>query len=323
MKNVLFVFSCPLGDTIIGTGFLTAYHNQFPDEQIYYTNIWPGGLNTIIGNHPFIKIFDRAIHNNIQFSNVYEIFVLEYKKYNISMETSNNMHECIYEYFEKKYGIKIPYVDNIPNIIVDNKTIKKYDKPMCLINHCVAYAGFDTAFWGLNNFYQFVERFKNRCHFISIGASGKNYDGNTIKRELPNVHENLIDKTDLNQLKNLMYNADFVLTGETGINHVAHIEAYKPRHVFLLSGNRISPNKINYKTPNVFDYKFYDEQKTCKETQCHVRSILKNINGFSCDDWCKYPVLFNNELMSCCLSEVKLDTVIKKFDEVLKTYESN
>lgn len=184
--------------------------------------------------------------------------------------------------------------------------------------------GFDTVFWGLNNFYTLVELLKDKIHFISIGASGKNYDGNTIKKELPNVHENLIDKTNLEQLKTLMYNADFVLTSESGINHMAHIEAYKPRNVFLLAGNRILPDRIVYKTPNVYDYKFYSELNTCKEEFCHTRSIFKKINNsFNSDKCCKYPVIHNNEIMSCCLSEISVETVYKKFLEVLKTYESN
>jgi len=183
--------------------------------------------------------------------------------------------------------------------------------------------GFDTAFWGLTNFYKLVELLKDKIHFISIGSTGKNYDGNTVKKELPNVHENLIDKTNLDELKNLIYNADFILTSESGINHIAHIESYKPRHVFLLAGNRLSPKKIHYETPNVYDYNFYDEDKICDETECHCRSILKRTNGYVWDTNCKYPVLHNNELLSCCLSEIKLETVYNKFLEVLKTYESN
>lgn len=325
MKNVLFAFAAPLGDTIIATSFLTSYHIQFPDHNIYYFNHWNNSLNQLIGNHSFIKQFNHFIHSCIKFDMIYELFLYEYKDYKIEIENDDMyLHHCIYEYFKLKYKIDLPIVDNIPNINIDNKSIKTYDKPVCLLNHCVSYGGFDTTSWGLTNFYNIVELLKEKIHFISIGATDVNYDGNIIKREIPNVHENLINKTNLEQLKTLIYNADFILTSESGINHLAHIEAYKPRHVFLLAGNRIMAKKIKYETLNVYDYNFYSEQNTCKEKFCHTRNIMSKINNqILGDTWCKYPVIHNNEIMSCCLSEVSVETVYKKFLEVLKTYESN
>lgn len=140
MKNILFIFAAPLGDSIIYSSFLTSYHQQFPEHQIYYTNKWPGGVDQLIGPHPFIITFDKNIHSNIQFGQIYEMFVIDFAKYNITFEPKTElMHYCIYKYFKLKYNIDLPIVENIPNIGINNKIIKKYDKPVCLLNHCVSY----------------------------------------------------------------------------------------------------------------------------------------------------------------------------------------
>ena len=131
------------GEAIQYSSLLTAYHNKFLDHKIFYFNQWPGTQSLIGTTHPYITTYIPEIHNNVKMDIIYEISVPEFsQKYKFKMENCKCLYHLAYEYFKLKYNIDLPMVPNIPCVAITDKTIKKYDKPLCLLNHCVSYGRF-------------------------------------------------------------------------------------------------------------------------------------------------------------------------------------
>ena len=320
MKKTLFVINAPIGDIINFSCILKDYHEMFQDEELYVITGMKPFLD-VFKNNSIVKLYDE----NIKYDKILHYDLAKFdqseggieKLRNIKNETKS-IQDTPYLYFKYMYNIDIPHKNYIPCIELD-ETQKKHisnKKPICLINGVAQYFMMDARYFGYKKYQQIINDFKDKIDFISIGNLNYNML-RTIKFE--NVVEDLVNKTSLYDLLHYIYNADIILTHESGIYHLVNIESYKERHVIVPAGARQSYKMNNYKTPNVkvywvenMDLSFY--QKNCykdDEKRCMICPLISKLNDIEIakDNFCKAPILNNGELLSHCMNNISVEQI--------------
>ena len=94
-----------------------------------------------------------------------------------------------------------------------NKLVKiESNKPICIINPNPNFFGFDSRFWGIKNYQYVIDSLKDKINFIAIGNN--NYNASIIPINLNNLFLDLVNKTNISQMLNLIYQENFVLKHE-------------------------------------------------------------------------------------------------------------
>lgn len=318
--NTLFVLNAPIGDIINFSCILKDYHEMFKNEKLYVITSLEIFLD-VFKNNSLVNLYDK----NINYDKIFQYNLAEFddgkfgkeKFKNIKLE-NNSLQDTPYLYFKYVYNLNIPHNNHVPCIELDDyqKQIIKNDKPICLINGVAQYFMMDSRFFGHKKYQQIINLFKDKVDFISIGTLKYNM---LRAASFENVKYNLINKTSLYELLHYIYNADIVLTHESGIYHLANVESYKQRHVIVPAGARQTFKMNNYKTPNVKVYWIENKDKTfyrnnCyegNENACMICPLISKLNDIEIakNNFCKCPVLNNGELLSHCMNDITVEQV--------------
>lgn len=141
----------------------------------------------------------------------------------------------------------------------------------------------------------------------------------------------LVNKTSIYETLNLIYQADFVLTHESGLYHTACIPSNKIRHVIIPAGSRMTFKSNLWKTKNVnihwignentdnyYKHCFQENNHLCMcgclFSEINVNTFIHKEHGANC----KMPVFSNGEVLSHCLYSIKPEQVINLFNNILE-----
>lgn len=166
------------------------------------------------------------------------------------------------------------------------------DYPVCVLN-----AGWksDTPakFWGRLNFESVVHALSDRILFVQVGAARS---GTDFHRPIPGALD-LLGKTSLRELAQLVYHADFVLTGISQLHHLAGIACYKPRHCVTIAGGREPENWANCHARDGVTWHWMAGNAPCGDAErgCHLSD---------CDD----PL---------CMKSIRPGEVVQLFEGIL------
>lgn len=332
--NTLFVLYCPLGDCINFSCFLKDYSQTFKGEDIYVkTN--PAMLNDLFTNNHIVNLF----RDDIRYDKIYEYRLGDFDtgpfgaiKRQMVKREEISLQDTPYIYFQKTYNLTVPHNNRIPCIELDEyqRSTIESDKPICLINAVAQYFMFDARFLGFNRFQRIVDDFYQRINFISIGNLSY---GLLRTNKLNHVCSDLVNRTSIYELLHYIYNADIVLTSESGIWHIANIQCGKPRYVIVPAGARQTHRMNHYDTPQVIVYWLENKDKDTfsnlcyngDEKGCLTEPLFSEVNGYRIcrDDSCRFPVVENNELLSRCLAHVTIEDVEVALNDCLNRISSN
>ena len=126
----------------------------------------------------------------------------------------------------------------------------------------------------------------------------------------------MVNKTTVYELLHYIYNADIILTHESGIWHCANIICGKPRYLIVPAGARQTSRMNRYRTPDVNVYWIENRDKESftgmcycdNEKGCMIEPLFSEVNDYVIcrDNSCKYPVLKDNEMISKCMSHIAM-----------------
>ena len=159
-------------------------------------------------------------------------------------DTGDTMVGAIYAGINRLTGREVQIRATAPEIYFTAEE-KRYslvplDRPVCVVN-----AGWKSdipvKFWGTDHFQTVVDALRDRVLFVQVGASRR---GTDFHPRLSGALD-LIGKTSIRELAQLVYHADFVLTGISQLHHLSGIEAYKPRTCITVAGGREPENWAN------------------------------------------------------------------------------
>ena len=333
MKNTLFIIAAPLGDMICFSPFLKDYKETYPDENLYI-NVQIPMLADLFQYNEYVKLYDERIHYDKIYD--YNLFTIDKselaKQYSklIRLNQGSIQHKH-YVYMNVLYRLNVEHKTFYPIIQFDtNKLVKiESNKPICIVNPNPNFFGFDSRFWGIKNYQYVIDSLKDKINFIAIGNN--NYNASIVPIKLNNLFLDLVNKTNISQMLNLIYQADFVLTHESGIYHAACIPTNKYKHVIVpvgmrhtfKSNNWSSPNTdIHWLTPETTEiyYKqcFNDNEHMCicgcVFNELHYGPVHHEENNSNC----KLPIFYDGEILSQCLYNIKPETVINLIENILE-----
>lgn len=331
MKKTLFVIAAPTGDTICFSPFLKDYKDKYPDEELYVKHIIDA-LAGLFQYNEYVKPYDSTIsYDKIYEYNLYQIDPSELgKKFGEQIiDNSSSIQAKHYFYLNSLYNFNVERKTLHPIIQANTSDYKiESDKPICLINPGANYLGFDTRFWGINNYQKIIDTFKDKINFISIGSNS--YNGLLNVRSLKNVYKDLINQTSMYETLCLINQADFILTHESGLYHAGCIPSDKIRHVIVPAGSRMTYCTNTWTTKNVIVHWLENENKELyhkhcfksNENSCHHIPIFSEINIGNFlhkehESHCKMPVFYNGEILSHCLYDIKPERVISLIENIL------
>jgi len=326
--NTLFVLNCPLGDCINFSCFLKDYHESFMDE-VLYIRATPSMLDELFKNNHIVNLFRDDIH----YDKIYEYRLGEFDSGSSGMDKRRRikreeitLQDTPYIYFDKVYHLPLVHRNRIPCIELDEyqKSKIESDKPLCLINAVAQYFLFDARYLGFSRFQRIVDDFYHRVNFFSIG--NLTY-GLLQTNKLNHVYADLVNQTSIYELLHYIYNADIILTSESGIWHAANIRRGKPLYVIVPAGARQTHRMNRYDTPDVNVYWLENKDKEAfsnlcyngDEKGCLIEPLFSEVNDYRIcrDDSCRFPVVKNNELISRCLSHVAIEDVEAALNDCL------
>lgn len=268
--------------------------------------------------------------------------IYEYNLYQIdSTQLSKNYGDLIrknngtfqdkhYLYLNTLYNLNVIRKTTEPFIYI-NKNLNKIqtDKPLCVINPNSNYLGFDSRFWGTNNYQTVINALKDKINFIAVGSN--NYNCFIHAKPLNNLYLDLVNKTSIEETLNIIEQADFVLTHESGLYHAGCIPGNKIRHVIVPAGSRMTLCTNYWQTKNVIVHWLDNKNKELyykhcfheNEHSCHNGCIFSEMNfsTFLHKEYgtnCKLPVFNNGEVLSHCLYNIKPETVIELIENILE-----
>lgn len=320
--NTLFKVSAPLGDSIIFSCLLKDYKEMFPNETLY-----------ILHNNFFIDLFKNNSLVNIYNNTVKYDKIFDYNLYKINANQKyserpemRSLQDVPYWIFEHLWNVKLLHNNYTPCVELDDyqKTQIESDKPICLINPMANFCMLDGRTFGIRNYQQIINKFKDKLNFVTVGNG--TYNLLLQNKPLQNVWKDLINKTSVYELLKWINSSSIILTHESGIWHASTIKSNKPRDVIVLFGARWTNETNYYKTPNVNihyiqsqNLQFYKEHcyQNITDIDCKCAPLISKINNIPVGNVCKSPVLFNGELLSDCMVNIGIEKVEQEIINIL------
>lgn len=231
--NLIFPF--PPGDCWCLTRYVRDFAEQFPEDTLAPCVPRP----EIFRFSPFFRAAVPGV-DQVKFRFEKPNGKPTYGNFN----KADTMVGAIYAGINALTGRNVREVTTAPEIYFSEDE-KRYslvplDRPVCVVN-----AGWKSdipvKFWGTDKFQAVVDALKDRVLFVQVGASRR---GTDFHQPLSGVL-NLIGKTSIRELAQLVFHADFVLTGISQLHHLSGIQCYKPRHCITIAGGREPENWAN------------------------------------------------------------------------------
>ena len=231
--NLIFPF--PPGDCWCLTRYIRDFATQFPDDELAPVIPSP----EIFRFNPYSPMAVPGA-DQIRFQFEKPVGRPTYGNFN----TKDTMVSAIYAGINAKTGRNVEIRTEAPEIYFSQEeqtySIVSLDRPICVINAGWKY-DIPVKFWGSEKFQAVVDAMKDRIQFVQVGASRR---GTDFHIPLSGVL-NLVGKTTIRELAQLVYHADFVLSGISQLHHLAGIQCYKPRHCITVAGGREPENWAN------------------------------------------------------------------------------
>ena len=331
MKNTLFIIAAPLGDMICFSSYLKDYKETYPDENLYI-KVLIENLSELFKDNVYVTLYDP----NVSYNKIYEYNLYHIDQTSLSTEYCKLIHQDQgsiqhkhYFYLNTLYNLNVKHNTLYPIIQVNaNKKIVS-DKPICIINSSAGYLNFDSRFWGIHNYQFVIDKLKDKINFISVGSNS--YNQLIYLNKLNNLYLDLINKTSIYEMLNIIAQADFVLTHESGLYHAGCIPSNKHKHVIVPAGSRHTFKSNYWESPNVTIHWLSNKDKNnyykhcfnenehlcmcgCTLSKLQYNSFEHNAVGANC----KLPVFSNGEILSHCLHDINPQTVVNLFNDILK-----
>lgn len=294
------VFPFPPGDCWCLTRYIRDFAEQFPEDELapcvprpeifrfnpYWKAATPGADQI---HFRFEKPKGKPTYGNFR--------------------KTDTMVGAIYAGINAQTGHEVEIRTLAPEIYFSDEE-RKYslvplDRPVCIIN-----AGWKSdipvKFWGSEKFQKVVDALKDRVLFVQVGADRR---GTDFHKPLEGVL-NLIGKTHIRELAQLVYHADFVLTGISQLHHLAGIQCYKPRHCVTIAGGREPENWANCHRREGVTWSWIsvnDKFRSCHENNPEFHD-LPGCWEHDCNSG-KPPV---------CMQSIQPEQVIDEFERRLK-----
>jgi len=230
------VCNYPPGDCWCLTRIVRDFAEQFPEDVLAPVVPCP----EIFSGNPFYRVPDRdAVELNFTFPGA-----VGKNRDGGNADKIDSMVKAMFEFVRRETGRPLEMRCSAPEFY-PSPDEKRYSpvptgRPVCVLN-----AGWksDTPakFWGRVNFESVVHVLSDRILFVQVGAARSGID---FHRPVPGALD-LLGRTTLRELAQLVYHADFVLTGISQLHHLAGIACYKPRHCVTIAGGREPENWAN------------------------------------------------------------------------------
>lgn len=229
-------FGFPPGDCWCLTSIVRDFAEQFPGDSLSVDVPCPA----IFEGNPF---YTPYIHKPGQ-----EIFFRfatgSGNQFYGNFRKTDTMVGAIYDYMRKHTGRNVQQKCTAPEIYLTEDE-KRYslippEKPVCVLNAGWK-ADIPAKYWGMEKYESVVEALRDKVTFVQVGANRRGMD---FHKHIPGAVD-MIGKTTLRELAQLVYHADFVLTGISQLHHLSGIQCYKPRHCITVAGAREPENWAN------------------------------------------------------------------------------
>lgn len=223
--NFDLTFDYPPGDCWCLTRLVHDFAQQFPADSLAPLT-------------PCAEIFDENPYFRTPQPGAIEL------KFTFSESRTASMVSAMYDFIEAETGRAVRMDCSAPEFFLtdDEKSFSlvPLNKPVCVLN-----AGWKCdnpcKYWGFDNFCAVVAALASRVTFVQVGAIR---NGTDFHKRVPGALD-FRGKTNLRELAQLVYHADFVLTGVSQLHHLAGIQAYKPRTCITIAGGREPENWAN------------------------------------------------------------------------------
>lgn len=299
MKLLLKNNQCP-GDILMLTAAVRDLKHAHPDIHI---NVKTSAM-PLWDNNPHI---DKSITED----NADKVIYAEYPLIHSSHKPFHFIHG-FRMFLEDQLNLCIPQGAYCPDIHLAAKEhqrheyVKDIKKPYWILN-----AGYKTDFtckgWGVQYFQDVVNTLKDKITFVQVGERNKNH----IHPKLDNVVD-LIGKTSLRDMIQLMYHSKGVLSGVSFPMHLAAMQTpYNHlRHGVILIGGR-EPINWEYYPGMTFlgGVGMYD---CCKNGACWKSRVVKLNDGDDKDNsLCLHPYTMpDKQVIPFCLADISVKDVV-------------
>ena len=194
------------------------------------------------------------------------------------------------------YNLSLPNLKNVDFLLdtIKKKILKnanEYKVAMCLSGNA------KNRFWDICNFVKLInemEQIKQEISFFIIGSGSKQYEKaeQLISKSKSKNIINIINKTTLLELIELLKNIDLLISVDTGIVHLASV--YK-KNIICLYGQSL-PERSGAINPNAISLCTYETCSPCNDGKQSLNKV------------CDYPK---------CMQNISVEMVTDKVKEIL------
>lgn len=314
--NILFVLSSGngLGDNLALTAYIKDLKKQYSNFKLYYKCLIDYHSQMFYNNPNIEKYKDQSIDKKIL--HCWQNFCKP--RYQFITNNKYDFLSVLYKTYNQMLNIQVKqetkYIDVYLN--EQQKTSKiNTNKKICVISTAHRlYGAKQIKYWGSKNYQQLVNRLSNQYQFVQLGVNDQYH----INIQLDNTIK-LTNKTNLRDVFNIMYNADVVTTGVTGLYHCANINSKKHRKIICIGGSRqnkhytdcydIDNTKHYWLGYNFLKYKqCFRNQDICCWCDGGSANDLNKKSGYLCKKLIYQPQY--NDYIADCINQITVQQII-------------
>lgn len=317
-----------LGDLLISTPLFKDFAEQHPNDNLLFNphTMQASRLDEIFKNNPYFKLWDCSSHIDKE-------VVFEWGKGRNELENRRKSDknakyiDNLYNEISKRTGLEVKcksrYVDLYWSKEEDeivNNILDASQKPICIVN-CGYHPIYTTARnWGWLNFQKTIDVLKDKVDFIQIGSLN-----GFLHPQLRGARD-LVGRTTIRSMLNIMRTADFVLSNDTSTYHVAsQASIFKHRVVVTILGAKAPYEWLNCYEPFNVEYELVynnDKFQQCYEAGeycCDISNAYETSLGLSDDKrLCKCPSCNAvGQIVPACFNAITVEEVVSRFEKHL------
>ena len=313
--NILFTFGIGsgFGDELGLTPYIKDLKQQYKDINLFFSN--NSIVNKILQNNPFIKQHHNE-HIDQTINHRWQNFGIP--SYQFIKSNEFNFLQIVYHVYNDKLKLNVKQNTTYIDVYLTEKEKEKFlntNKKICVVSTAHAlYGAKQIKYWGTKKYQELVNNIKDEYDIVQVGSN--NFHTNI---SLQNISLNLVNKTNIRKLFQVMYNADLIITGVTGLYHAAHINSFKSRKIICIGGSRQTQHYTNCYTLNNtktywlgYDYKKYQQCFKSNEICCWCDGGSANDCNQKRGNLCKKLIHEPqyNDYLADCINSITVDQVL-------------
>lgn len=327
MNYLLSYGAAGMGDLLVTTMYLHDFAEQRPNDMLYFRfeyEFMEKKYSCLFDGNPYYHKYSPEIKIDKAFHFGWGEPVNEIEKIKLNIDCKYVYTDVIYNELRVRTGIDITktaskidiyLTDDERRHIIDTK-----GKKLCVVNDGYNIMFGNSRNWGWSKFQHVVNSLHDKIVFVQVGSCGGGYYHYPLQNCI-----NLIDKIPLRSLFTLLNQADFVLTHNSGLYHMAAFEGGSDRTVIGLFGGRDFYRYMDcYDVPNVHYDNVYNNEKylDCYESGKYCcdcgRVFCVNIPSGGNQIVCKKPSAdFFGNVICDCFNKISPDEVIARFNKYM------